>query len=1502
MTGKPTFLLIKAAIPATARWVTVHPNGPGTKGQPVLIEPQPDGSAKVIGGAGGSLNHLRIRAVRSEADYKADAEKQRAAKAEEKKAQRARDKAAGILESKTKAKQAVREQHLSHEREFISTVGQALGWDTSALAFRPEDFPDVSEPAMKKLEARHHQRLLAKAKQAVAEQRQRLVIDADARAQAGLGEVPLTAAPDQLSVEDLDPMPTSSGLGYSTDYKARAAAAGATGDEVKAEAEAAMTPEQRAKRIARGETAKMMGEQLKDIKEPPAQDLTTELADIKKSVDLLKAEKKLKDLARQAREAGRKIDESNTAVEPQAFVLQYEADPDLDAKIRQDVDDELRTAATVAFLSEVRRIAGANPEETLGRHVGVGAYNSINALALAVGGDALVDRDVVDVLGIAGAAQVLARRIHADLPDDVADIAEGVQEFHMHRYMEAGGEAMAQAKELMEAAKEIELGEANTPHELAAAQELNAKRREAIGDAQRVLGQAYGELEANAALSVALKRKPPAELQVPMPGLSLEQAITRARAIGLRRGDYSVDTAAGTTFLNVHASGMDRLAKPVSKADVAQVKRNIAIMRGDEDEDGWLPIGVSDRPDLAMDVKPGVAERLARPFAPGPDLERSLKDYIGGRAADGDTPADILADIQSADFFRKAGDQAAYQAALDAVAPLQDADGKQRRAESLADTFDGYADEFANREYGGERSPLNRQKLQLDDVTADALHRALAQHPDGVSAYKQIGELTDRDQRTLRETFYRDVAKESPEAASMRAELEQLEASEPEREVEDMFGEKTRNPEHEDWQQRRDELAGKLGAASLDWNKYAATMRGHERAYEAIQDLIKGRVSAAFAEAHNRLRPGAPVKLGRAVIRQNLNHLDATDHEARDARLARERELVDGLRERVQGRYAAGSVADKLDAARDQREAFEQAQMGFFSSEEEPAQPESKPLAADERNTLGHEAERQIAGLMGTVGRNFKPGQPVGMGRPSMSGGDNYARQRAVKLVEANGRVGLHLGAGSGKTLVSMGAFTHLHGKGKATRGIFAVPSIVQGQFNGDALKFLKPGAYDINCQPGASREERIAAYKNPAHHMVIVTHQALRDDLVHLGATAAGISEVEMRDRVRAMSRDERKAWGQSVMDHHGIKFDFSAVDEGHNLLDRAGKEDSGMSQVIGSLTDNTPNHLSMTADPVRNDDASEVFSALQKIAPDRYRDRDAFMRRYGVDTPAAKDGLRREMARYFYAHSIKPDVKSVTREVNVPLSGAQKDALSVLDKDVASMRLARMGGKVDVEAARRVSPESFEGVPEDQHEEIARGLQDAIGVVRDAAVRKVIDDHPESAKLDEVAKHAKERQGKPGVVFARSRAAVAALEKRLNAEGLRVVTITGSDSAKDKDRKREQFNPSAGAAQADILVASDAASTGLNAQRGQWLLQYDTPSTAMTHAQRRARIDRVGQKNDIELIDLIGDHPSERKARARLERKYGMRDLMSSPLERLDDTGLGYFLKQREAAKLQS
>lgn len=1836
------------------RWITIHPHGSDEKGQPILIREEPDGSAKVIGGAGGALNHLRLKGVKSAGDYAADARRRDAERREAKKLQREQDKKAGLAENKKAARETLASTLSEHHKRFVETVAAAAGWDPAETRFPEEQFQNASPAETNKAFRAHNRELLRRARQVVKTQRQNLVRDAEARAEGGIGEVPLTASePDALTVQDLDPVaPATNGLGFAPRYGERAEAAGLTKEELREEATA-----------ARPESArKPMGERVRDelraIRDPaPAID-KTQIIEARKAVDLLKAEKALKAAEAQAAAKKREIDGAKAPVEPKAFVIEA-SDAVADQDVMKEIEDDLRTARTRGFLEKVGEVGGA---DSLGRHIAVGGYNSINALALAAGGAALLDRSAVDVLGIAGAAQVLARRLATDLtPDEMRDVTDAMGAFHVKHYMATSDAALREARSWHEMASEIEIGdEARDGADFVRAQELNAKRRDFVEAAQRVLGTAYGEMEANAALVAALGKPKPDKIQVSLGRTSIEDAVRQARALGLERGQYQVEAAGASTILTVHGAGMDKLAQPISREDLERTRAAMDIIEGRKDEDGWLPLGVAQRPEMAMDVKPGTADRFARPYpkAAG-DHEQAIRAYIGARAADGDSPADIVRDLLSEDTLRRAGDRGAYMAALDKIAPLYDVDGQMIRAEAHQSAFEAMADEYVAG-LGGDRTPLHRQQIAVDHVAVEALHQALAATPEGPAAFKPVGELTAQDQAALRGVFAREYGRSDPAGETARAELAKLEAAEPEREVEDMFGRGV-NPAWRDWQTARNEAAERLNKSTMTWGKYLEVMGSPANAYAAMQDVVRGRVLADFAARHNTLRPDAPLRVGKSAIAHDLAHLDALDPAAREKRLKERRDLADSLRSRVAGRYAAGSVSDKLDAAREAEEAAQQAQMGLFGAAPAAAEDES-PLPAPaapelgERVTIGHAAERQIAGMMPIVGSQFRAGQKVSMWRPDMSG-KYVGRQRAVKLIEQNKRTVLGLGVGSGKaqpldakvltptgwrfmgdlavgdlvvaadgtptrilgvydqgardvfrvtmadggwtrccdehlwltttevdrknakrsprtadrwqakvrslseiretmtarlaggrpllnhhipvagrlvleanpvpidpyllglllgdgclgsnsvsvssaddeivaairsllpigldarkqgkgydyrltngrrgrgvknalldalrmlglagkgaheksiphsyrlnsleirlavlqglldtdgtvskdgygvvfytvserlrddvaflvrslggivrvtkkraiythggqkqsgrlcfvlaislppdlmpfrlsrksslvqpktkyvprsrviasvepdgvcatrciriehashlyvtddfivthnTSIMMSGFTHLQQQGKAKRGLFVVPSIVQGQFHGEALTLLEPGKFNWHCNPKAARAERIAAYKDPNVHFSVVTHQAFRDDMLHLASQREGSTPEAIATRLEAMKPAERSAYMRDLLDAEGIDHDYLAIDEGHNLLNRAGKADSRMATVVDAVSDRMPYYVSASGDPVKND-PSEAFDVLSKMDRARYNDRDAFMRRYGVDTEAARDGLRREMARHFYTGRIDPGVERSVREETVPLSDDQRQQIKRLDDAAVRARLARMKGETDIEALKTLSPSSFAGSDESQHAAIAANLNRSIGILHNSATRNAVNG---GAKTEHVAKLAAERRGKPGVVFAHSLSRVKEIAERLRKDGHRVETLTGEDTTADKDRKKRGFQDG----QHDIIVMSDAGAVGANLQRGQWLAQYDLPDTAMVHSQRRGRIDRIGQKNAIELLDIVADHPSERRARERLTNKYALRDVMTSPLEGLDDHGIAGFLHQVRAGDAEA
>jgi hypothetical protein len=1512
---EPECPLLKASdIPAGAHWITAHPHGPGTKGVPILVQETKKGSGTfhVIGGAGGKLNYLKLTGVKSPEHYAAEAGDRAKSRREEAKAQAAKDKELGIDGDKKAARAALSADRAKHEQEFVRHVADAMGWDQSHLDFDEDAHAGLSDAAREKARGKHARDLLKRAKEAVTLQRKRLLVDADARRQAFTGEMPLHVDDATvLSVADLNPVKPNNGMGFDPAYKERAEAAGLTKDAAAAEAAGVLDvgvedpPEVlEAKKAAKVEKAKeradvaaKLAEELASVN-ADAPNLPARIVDVQQAVALLKADKKLKMIQAAARGQSHLLERS---VEPKALPLAVSETSAAD--IEAEVVDKLRTAQTVGFLEAVKE----NGAEQLEHHVAAGAFNAINSLSQIAGGTSMMDRSVVDVLGPQAAAVVLARRLRTSLGDARADeIAEGLGNFHLSHSDAVSQETLAHVAELHEQAAQLEIDANGTADDLLLKSELNKKRVDALGDAQKALGRALGEMEGNAALVFALGDKVRDKVQVSLGKTAPAQAIAQLRAIGLQEGDYLMEKSAAGSFVTINADGMDRLASTADGENAARVQRNLAIMNGAEDEADWLPEGFANRADLALDLQPGVAPSLAQPFSPGADLSASLKDYIGARTADGDSAGDILSDIQSAAFFEKVGPSRAaeYRAALDAVAPNKNASGKQmQRAEELEPAFNQYADDHVAAKYGGTRSTLNRQTFEADEVAQDALHRALSAEPAGVAAYKPIGDMTDGDRRALREHFYKHIAKESPEHASLRAALDKHLDDEPTKTETDMFGEEAVNPNWTAWNAAKTELQDKVKASGLGWPDYAKTMRGHENAYAALQDIVRSKVSSEFATHYNRLNPAKPIKTGKTVIRGNLNHLDAVDPEARQARMAAERQLIDSLRERVNGRYTSGSVAGKLEAAKEQKAAFEQAQMGFFSADElaPPDDGKPAPLGADERHTIGHAAEAKIAAMMGKVGANFVPGQPVKLFHASMSGPDGVKRQRAIKMMLANKRVVYGLGVGSGKTGIGLGSFAHLHSTGKVKKGIFAVPSIVQGQFGSEALRFLKPGQFNFHCQPGASFEERLAAYKDPSTHFAVVTHQSLRDDILKIAGMHHGGTPEQVAEKMAGMGQKERAAFVKDAFAAHGIHFDFAMADEGHGLLNREGKDNSRMSNAVQAVTDNAEYYAHASGDPVKND-ASEAFDLLAKMDAGRYNDRAAFMRKYGADTVYAKEGLRREMARHAYTASLSPDVNVTRHEVVSDLSPAQKASLDALDRHVAAARIAKLQGGVDVNALRALSPRSFEGVDPGEHEAVAKQLTKALGVIHESAVKRVISAHPEAAKLKDLEATADKHRGKPGVVFARSLDAVNQIKERLERAGHSVMLITGADSSKDKSAKIKAFNPDAGERKADIVICSDAGAVGANLQNGSWLAQYDVPDTAMVHAQRAGRINRIGQRSDIDLYDLRSNHQSERRATDRLARKYALREVVTSPLDGLDDTGLASFLHHQQQEEAQA
>lgn len=932
--------------------------------------------------------------------------------------------------------------------------------------------------------------------------------------------------------------------------------------------------------------------------------------------------------------------------------------------------------------------------------------------------------------------------------------------------------------------------------------------------------------------------------------------------------------------------------------------------------------------------------------------QEHLDDHVGARMADGELPNEVFADMMSKAANLPEGPQRehAINYLRELVPPqaVKDHEGKpvyytnedgtprlgpdgapiQKMRPVTADTyrekFEALGKAHAEKRYDGKGvQAFHAQQLKLQDAkTAEAIHRALSLEPRATYAFTAPGDLGSQGQRTLRHFFATEIAKVDPKSGvdtkAIEAEIAKL-GEEPPKTVKiaDMFGggEESQNPDWTAWKQKRDEIVAShmsdsvedaTGATSSQWSNYVRHMGGSKQAYQAIQDEMKSRFLRQFHSSYTALH-GEPLRLGKRSVAHSERHLGFIDPEKREWAAKQRKELIDKVRSRSRGRYASEekSVREKLDVAMAEDEYMRQNTASLFGGTESSVKslkPSEVKVDTGERYAIGEAAEAQLASIMPNASRNFRndPTKAVNLFPGFSMSGDYVKQQRAVKAFLANKRIGAFLGTGSGKTPISIGAFTAAASDPSTgvKRGIFVVPSQVQGQFHGEMGRFVKPGAFNWHAVPGASQEERMAAHSDMDTHMVVQTHQGFRDDMLRLVAKHNGHGDDTGKagEWFEGLDRKGRAAALRKAWDSEGIDYQASFLDEGHVTLDRKGKPDSLLSAMMTAVSDNTSHYMAMTADPLKND-VSEIRSQLDKIHTDgRYGSEADWHKRYGVNTTASTEALRREVRSNFVMSHVKPDVQVEKSVQSHALHPEQKAAYAEVMRSYQEARRDRAAGRINVEACKALSPSSFEGVDESQHMDVARAITDNIGIIKEAALNRVVNLAPpeRNAKIQGILAHLKEHDtaDKPVVVFAHNLEAVHHLEKALSDAGHQVTAITGEHTSREKDDRRLRFQPERGEPKANVIVLSDAGATGLNLQRGQTLIQYDTPMTAMVHNQRNGRIHRTGQTQNVNLVDMTTDTPFEAAARKRLDKKYTLKEIFTDAGDRLDDTGMAGFV----------
>ncbi|HXA54398.1 MAG TPA: hypothetical protein VNV37_05925, partial [Solirubrobacteraceae bacterium] len=687
---------------------------------------------------------------------------------------------------------------------------------------------------------------------------------------------------------------------------------------------------------------------------PPADVAVKPIADPAELLHLLGAQKAL-DKRKRALAAEEPEDERLFG--KPIFLAGGKVDPALLAQAKKDIEASVETTMTQAFLSRVE-----SPELLLGRggvfsedydrvglhraldrHVSAGAYNVMNNAALAAFKTPLVSREVVDVLGAGGSAQLLAALVHGREGADVAKaMSKQLGEYHVKENVRQADERIRELDEDLDAADEA-IAHLSTPDALATAVQANQVRAAKLEEARQTMGQALGEYEATAALVQALGAPPASEVHTNLGPVGTDTAIRQLRALGLAREDYTITSDGTNQFATIKAAAFPKLAAAPDPAREKLTEAVLSIKRGEQDEANWQPKGGAVRTATSMNapgIEPPSLTTNLKPFDQWSDPSGDVDEYVARRVGQGEDLNDVLPDLLTGVNAVPEAQRAAVEARVrELFPPTENTGGREHlvKAEQWRARAQKIVEEQAEKAGFGRFAPIHAQGIDVDNVdTHEAMFRALAADPRAMAAFKPVGELTDQEQRALRHYFAAEVAKPGAQKTALDERLKAL-GPEPEHTTTGgLFGGEVTTPEWTDWKAKRDRLMedhhfdGGTVPRTSAWENYVTTMGGQARAYASLQDAVKSGFAQRFHQAYTNLT-GQPLRLGIQDLRHAELHAGYLDPQERERMLAEHRKLLDSVRSRATtGKYAAGAVADKLERARQVEEIERQNQRGLL--------------------------------------------------------------------------------------------------------------------------------------------------------------------------------------------------------------------------------------------------------------------------------------------------------------------------------------------------------------------------------------------------------------------------------------------------------------------------------------------------------------------------------------------------------------------------------------------
>ncbi len=342
------------------------------------------------------------------------------------------------------------------------------------------------------------------------------------------------------------------------------------------------------------------------------------------------------------------------------------------------------------------------------------------------------------------------------------------------------------------------------------------------------------------------------------------------------------------------------------------------------------------------------------------------------------------------------------------------------------------------------------------------------------------------------------------------------------------------------------------------------------------------------------------------------------------------------------------------------------------------------------------------------------------------------------------------------------------------------------------------------------------------------------------------------------------------------GTRFDLVIVDEAHRLRHR----ETAAWKLVNAL--DKKYILLLTATPVQND-LDELFNLITLLKPGQLKTAAEFRKKFVARgdrlTPQNVEALKLQVSQVMVrnrrsstgilfthrkAQTVLTDPAPEEARLSQQVTGIVRQCYGQDKKPLSRFTLKNLQMELGSSPAAIVPTVErllMEGLPDNPQLQLREVFDLAKGI-------------RESAKLAALRKTLASLAGEKAVIFTRYLATLHWLKESLKDYPL--VVYHGGISAREKDESVDRFRR-----EAQLLLSTDSGGEGRNLQFCHIIINFDLPWNPMRIEQRIGRLSRIGQKQDVYILNLASRGTVEERLLEILDRKINLFELVVGELD---------------------